>query len=276
MRGLPASRHVRRTRRTGGRQPPTVARHLLQPVDPLRHRRVGGEQPAHLVAGPERVRDHHVRLRGDLRLRRQRRGLHAALQLAQRRRQRQRVTGEFGAGLVGLVLPRARDRQLDHGRRDRTRAARPAAAPAGSALPSPRPPNIEANIAMLARPEIDRGHRTRDRRDQDVAVVDVRELVAEHGPQLPLVEDLQDAAGAADRRVARVAAGGEGVRRGRRADVEPGHRLVRGGRQLAHDLVDDRRLDLGDRLRVHGLERQLVAVEVRVAVHPDREDDREA
>ena len=56
-----------------------------------------------------------------------------------------------------------------------------------------------------------RGERSGDRGDQDVAVVDMAQLVADDAAQLALVEDAQDALGAADRRVARVAAGGEGV-----------------------------------------------------------------
>ena len=60
---------------------------------------------------------------------------------------------------------------------------------------------------------ITRGERSGDRGDQDVAVVDVGQLVADDAAQLALVEQLQDPVGAADRGVARVAAGGEGVGR---------------------------------------------------------------
>ena len=57
------------------------------------------------------------------------------------------------------------------------------------------------------------GERAGHRRDQDVAVVDVRELVPQDAAQLALVEQPQDPVRAAHRGVPRVASGGERVRR---------------------------------------------------------------
>ena len=70
----------------------------------------------------------------------------------------------------------------------------------------------------------------------------------------------------ADRGVARVAAGGEGVGLVGGADVEPRHRLPRLGGQLADDRVELRRLRLGHREGAHRPQRQLVGVEVGEAV----------
>ena len=52
------------------------------------------------------------------------------------------------------------------------------------------PPNQSAIHARKLMRHADRGG---DRRDQDVAVRDVAQLVGEHPAQLPLVEDLEDA-----------------------------------------------------------------------------------
>ena len=92
--------------------------HLLQPGDPLGHRRVGREQVGD-PARAERVRDHQVRGGGDRALRVERHRLGAHLDLAQRAGQRERVLGQPGTGLVGLVLAAAADRELDQRGRDR-------------------------------------------------------------------------------------------------------------------------------------------------------------
>jgi hypothetical protein len=96
--------------------------------------------------------------------------------------------------------------------------------------------------------------------------------VGEHRAQLAAVQQLEDPLRTADRGVARVAAGGEGVGLGRRAHVEPGHRLAGLGGQLAHDRVDLRRLRLGHREGAHRPQRQLVGVEVREPVHAQRDE----
>src|ERR1700682_3101102 len=96
------------TRTTTSVLPRSAARHLLQPADPVLDRRVRREQFADLLARPERVGDHQVRLVGQLRLRRQRRLLHARADLAQRAGQRKRITRQLRAGLVGLIIPRPR------------------------------------------------------------------------------------------------------------------------------------------------------------------------
>ncbi|ELP44322.1 putative protein-tyrosine phosphatase [Mycobacterium avium subsp. paratuberculosis S5] len=215
-----------------------------------------------------------MRLAGQLRLGRQRRRLHPAGDLAQRRRQGQRVAGQHRARLVGLVFARPGHRQPHHGGRDRAQQRNQQQRKGILAVAVVAAEHAGEHGHVGQRGD-HRRHRAGDARDQDVAVVDVGQLVSQHGAQLTLVEDAQDAGGAADRGVARVAAGGKRVGRVGVADVEPGHRLVRGGGQLAHDPVHRRRLQLGDRLRVHGAQRQLVAVVVGVDVHADGEQHRE-
>ena len=73
---------------------------------------------------PERVRDHHVTGVLQLRGRRQRCARGAVLQLAQGRGERQRVAGEPGAVLVGVVLAGPADRHLDDARGERARGGR--------------------------------------------------------------------------------------------------------------------------------------------------------
>ena len=96
------------------RHPPVTQQlatgHRLQPSDPLGHRRVRREQLADPLPRPERVRDHQVRLIGQLRLRRQRRRLDARTEiLRQRRRQCQRVAGSARLRTGRPDTPRDRD-----------------------------------------------------------------------------------------------------------------------------------------------------------------------
>ena len=80
-----------------------------------------------------------------------------------------------------------------------------------------------------------RGQRRRHRADQDVAVLHVRQLVTEHAFQLIVREDSQNPFGGGDRRVLRVAAGRERIRRRLGNDVDARHRQTGASRQLADD-----------------------------------------
>ena len=111
------------------------------------------------------------------------------LELGQRGRQRQRVAGEHRAGLVGLVLAGPADRELDEPGgdraedRDQQRADGVALAVVAAAAAQER-----QEVRQLGQ-EHDHGRQRRShRRDEDVAVVDVRQLVPEHAAQLALVE----------------------------------------------------------------------------------------
>ena len=79
-----------------------------------------------------------------------------------------------------------------------------------------------------------------------------------------------------DRRVLRVAAGREGVRLLAGDHVEARHRQVGAGRQLADDLVEPRRLRLGDRLGAGALQRDLVAEPVGDEVDHQGDDEEAA
>ena len=219
------------------------------------------------MPGPaERVGDHHVAGVDQLLGLRERVAAGAVLELVERRGQGERVAGQRRAVLVGVVLAGAADRHLHDAGGQRTedhqadRGDRVGAVPAAA-----------EEQAELGDERDRRGHGAGDGRREDVAVVDVHQLVAEDAAQLALVEQLQDALGAADRGVLRVATGGERVGRVGGGDVEPRHRLLRLVRELADDPVHRRLLLLGHRVGVHRLEGELVGVPVAVGVHAERD-----
>ncbi len=146
--------------------------------DPVLDRRVRREQLADLLARPERVGDHQVRLIGQLRLRRQRRLLHPALIL------RSALANDSGSPVSS-----APDWSAWYSR-DRDTASRITVAAIGPSSetrriakgfvpPSRLPPNMLAKNARLASAVITDGHRAGHTRDQDVAVVHV---ATAHGP----------------------------------------------------------------------------------------------
>jgi hypothetical protein len=117
------------------------------------------------------------------------------------------------------------------------------------------------------RHEHDRAGESRgNRRGEDVAVVDVGELVPEHRPKLTLGQDGENPFGATDRGVRGVAPRGERVGRSSGTHEQAGHRLACRRRQLADDPIHHRLLSLPDGVGPHRAQRDLVTVEVRVAV----------
>ena len=99
------------------------------------------------------------------------------------------------------------------------------------------------------------------------------EFVRDDAFEFAIIHQLQDAMGESDRRVVGVAAGGEGVGRRLRGDVELGHRdshlLRETADERSHAGVDFRRRFLGDRLRAAGGERDFIREEVAGEVHYD-------
>ena len=98
----------------------------------------------------------------------------------------------------------------------------------------------------------------------------MRQLVREHALELVVVEDPHDALGHRDRRVLRVAAGGEGIGRVGRDDVDARHRDLRTRRQPAHDRVQSGRLGLVDGLSTVHREDDLVREPIGDEVHERR------
>lgn len=138
--------------------------HLLQPADPLLHRRVGGEQRGQPLA-PERVGDHEVGAGGEVPLGRQRHLPGTRVDLTERAGERQRVPGEPRPGLVGVVLAAAADRHLDDPRGQRTEEQH-----------QQRGEDVVAAAEEereVRQHRDDPGERRSHRGDQDVAVVDV-------------------------------------------------------------------------------------------------------
>ncbi len=205
--------------------------------------------------------------------------LGADLELAEGRGEGEGVAGEAGAGGVGLVLAGAAHGELDEGGRDgaeqhdHDHADDPGALVVVGAADGDEPSEVDKEHHH-------RGQRARHRRDQDVAVVDVAELVADDAAQLALVEQAQNPVRAADGGIARVAPGGEGVRRLRGRDVQPGHRLTRGRRELADHAIELRCLEFADGPGPHRAQGELVAVPVGVGIgaesHQDRDDQARA
>ena len=125
---------------------------------------------------------------------------HAELELLQRAREGQRVAGERGAVLVGVVLAGAGDGHLDEHGGDRARAGpgRGRRWGCGLVVPPPKTPPKARNCPIE---EMTPATAAATDAGEDVAVVDVHQLVAEDPAQLALVEEREDALGAADRGV---------------------------------------------------------------------------
>ncbi|AGS71156.1 putative protein-tyrosine phosphatase [Streptomyces collinus Tu 365] len=208
----------------------------------------------------------------DPRLGGQRELLGAGLQLAQGAGEGQRVAGELGARGVGLVLPGAADGELDEAGGERAQDHDQQHAEQAGAVVVVRPADGD-QPGEVDQEHDHRGEGAGDGGDQDVAVVDVAQFVADDPAQLALVEQAQDALGAAHGRVTRVAAGGERVGRLGRGDVQAGHGLAGLRGQLADHPVQRRGLELADRAGAHRAQRQLVAVPVGVRVRAQRDQD---
>lgn len=107
------------------------------------------------------------------------------------------------------------------------------------------------------------GDRGGDGADEDVSVLDVGELVGEHGAKLLFVEQLQDPLRNRDCGVLLIAPGRKGVWLKVRRDVQPRHRQLGGRSELTNDAIELRRLLLGHRLGAGRRDRDLVAEPVR-------------
>ena len=201
--------------------------------------------------------------------------LPAPLELLQRLGERLARSEHPRRGRVREVLALPRDGELEQRRRDRgdddhqqaaDRAERVVVVVAAE----------EAHEEEDVRDRRDRaGDHRRDRRDEDVAVLDVRELVGEHAANLVAREVLQQPLRDRDRRVLRVPPGRERVRLLGRDHVDARLRDAVELRELGDHVVQVRRLRLGDLLCAGGLDRELVRPEVGRQVHQDREDHEE-
>ena len=139
--------------------------------------------------------------------------LRRRLDLRKRAHQPVRAAGDRRAAGVGVELARPRDRRLNQHRGDRRQDHRREQRDRVRAMRDRRRAPPPKNIAKRDDHHDRRGQRRRDGADQDVAMLDVRELVRDHAFELVVAQDLQDAFGRGDRGVLRVAAGRKGVRR---------------------------------------------------------------
>jgi hypothetical protein len=159
----------------------------------------------------------------------------------------ERVACELDPGGIGQVLAAAGDREL-HGRggqrrEDRQRQRDEDDRPAAAGVTSSPSPHAEEGRAQEEVGD-ERDHADQDahqRREADVVVAHVRELVGDDALELLAVEALHQAAGHGDRRVPRVTAGGEGVERLVLDDVDSGRLAEPGGdRHLLDDVPESR------------------------------------
>ncbi len=201
--------------------------------------------------------------------------LHTALEAGQRRCERPPLAEPAGGGLVGEVLPLPRDGELEHHRSQRGEDDR-----------RQRPDDAERALVVVATEQPgelqevrDRGdgradHRC-DRGDEDVAVLDVRELVREHGAHLVPRKRLDEALGNGHRCVTWAAACGERIWLLGRDQIEPRQRQPRALAERTDVLVHCRQLIVGQRPGTAQLQRELVRPPVHGEVHPDRQDEEE-
>ena len=220
----------------------------------------------HILQRTEGIRNHHGARRLSVAVVRIHRVHgHAALQLVQCRSQSQRVAGQTCAILIGIKFAGAANSHLNnlrsngsqHGNHKHGERVRTFTIAVGST-------EHRAKREELSNRTNDGGDTRRHRRGQNIAVVHVHQLVAEHAAHLALIEQLQNTLGAAHRGILRVTTGCERVRGHGRCHVEGGHGLTRAGRQLLHNVVKHRNLFTADRVRIHGAQGELIGVPVGV------------
>ena len=152
-----------------------------------------------------------------------------------------RVAADLCAALIRAVLARARDRHLDECRRNR-RDDRRCDEPDDTAVVvviAGTPTAEDRRPLGDARGIGDDGrHRRRDGRDEDIAVLDVRELMSEHARDFIVVERSHQSRRDSNRRVRRVASRRERVRRILVDDVDARHRKPRPPREFLHEPVE--------------------------------------
>ena len=224
-------------------------------------------EQAHQPGDREGLDDEHVR---GCRIGVERHGLRPGLDLSERAHQAERRAGDRRAAGVGVVFARARNRGLDQHRghrrqnhhRDQRHRIRALAIVVAAASEEHRESGEHHNRA---------GERRRDRADQDVAVLDVRQFVPEHAGQLLVREDLEDPFGCRDSGMLRIASGRKCVRRRLRDDVAARHRQPGAPGELAHDPIQA--VIRADFLGAVASEDDLVREEVRTEVgdHGDHE-----
>ena len=125
---------------------------------------------------------------------------------------------------------------------------------------------------MLRDPGDRAGDRGGDGRSEDVVVADVRKFVRDHAFEFVVVHQFHQSLRHGHRSVARIAAGGERVRRRLRNHIQLRHGQIGFGREALHHGVEPRRFLAADGLRAARRQRDLVREKIGAAVHQDGED----
>ena len=199
--------------------------------------------------------------------------LRPGLEFLQSADQRVRRADILGAGRIGVVLPRTRNRHLNQHRRDRRQnhhGDRRHRASAILVIAAAAEPERHAGQERNG-PGDHRGHRT----DQDVAMQYVAQFVRDHALQFVVGHQPQNAGGEGQRRVLRIASRGKRVGRivGDDPQLRHGqpHALAEIAYHRPHPPIRLRVLGLRHRLRRVTHQRDLVGVEVTDKIH-DRRD----
>ena len=139
------------------------------------------------------------------------------------------VTGQTCAILVRVILAGTANGHLNHLRSNRGQQSNHERREGvGPVIVAVRAAEHRTKRKHLGDYADDGGDTRRHGGGQNIAVVHVHELVAEHAAHLTLVQQLQDALSAAHGRVLRITASRERVRGHRGGHVEAGHRLAGG------------------------------------------------
>ena len=120
-----------------------------------------------------------------------------------------------------------------------------------------------------------------DRAGEDVSVIHVHQLMSQNPAHFSLIKQLQDTFGAAYGGVLRVTAGSKRIRGLGGCHVQAGHRLVRAGGELFHNVVEYRHFFATDRVGVHGTQGKFIGVPVGVGYRsepdePEKPDEEHA
>ena len=186
-----------------------------------------------------------------------------------------RVAADLCATLIRAVLARARDRHLDERRRNRGDDRRCDHSDDAAAVVVARASCAEdrRKLGNVCRIRDDGRHRRGDGRNEDVTMLDVRQLMPEHARDLVVVEDAHQPRRNGDSRMGRIAPRRECVRRVLVDDVDARHRESRIPREFLDQAVELRCTRTVDLLCIIHAQHHAVGEPVREEVHTNRDDE---
>ena len=180
--------------------------------------------------------------------------------LFQRRSQRQRIAGNFGADPVGLIFARAADGHLhQHGCHRREKHHQQGADPAQRVVAVIAAAKEQAELGQ-GRNGAGKGRR--NGHGQGIAVADMGQLVGDHGGDLAGIEMTQQAGRDGHGSILGIAAGGKGIGLVGLDQVNRGRRDPRLARENVDHVIELRHPGALDRHGILHAQHQLVGVPV--------------